>query len=91
LILAVGRDLAIEISRAVIKILDCGVEYCNVRPPNVLCNPENTNVVLVDFERSRILKQEQVLQETSPNRKRKHFHLNLVSPGMCFDQSDPHV
>jgi serine/threonine protein kinase len=72
----IGRDLAAETSRAVIKILDCGVEHRDVRPPNVLWNPEIRNVVLVDFERLHILKQEQVLQEASPNRKRKHLHLN---------------
>jgi hypothetical protein len=36
LILAIGRDLAVETSRAVIKILDYGIEYRNIRPPNVL-------------------------------------------------------
>jgi hypothetical protein len=42
----------------------------------MLWNPEIRNVVLVDFERSEILKQVSVLQETSPNRKRKHLHLD---------------
>jgi hypothetical protein len=85
LILAIGRDLAAETSAAVTKILDCGVEHRDVRPPNVLWNPENTNVVLVDFERSQILKQEQVFQETSPNRKRKHLHLDPeASCGLSF-------
>ena len=36
LILAIGRDLAVEISGAVIKILDCGVELYNIWPPNIL-------------------------------------------------------
>jgi serine/threonine protein kinase len=75
-VLGMGRDLAAETSGAVTKILDRGVEHRDVRPPNVLWNPEIRNVVLVDFERSQILKQVQVLQETSPNRKRKHFHLD---------------
>ena len=56
LILTIGRNLVTETSGAVIKILDCGVEYCNTRPPNVLWNPEIRNVVLVDFECSEILK-----------------------------------
>jgi hypothetical protein len=43
-------------------------------PPNVLWNPEIRNVVLVDFERSEISKQVQVLQEISSNRKRKHLY-----------------
>jgi len=75
LMLAMGRDLAVETSAAVTKILDYGVEHRDVRPPNVLWNPEIRKVVLVDFERSEILKQVSVLQETSPNRKRKHLPL----------------
>jgi hypothetical protein len=74
--LAMGRDLAVETSGAVTKMLDCGVKHGDVRPPNVLWNPEIGNVVLVDFERSDILKRVSVLQEKSPNRKRKHLHLN---------------
>ena len=76
LMLGMGRDLAAETSGAVTKLLSCGVEHRDVRPPNVLWNPETSNVVLVDFERSEILKQVSVLQETSPNRKRKNFHLS---------------
>jgi hypothetical protein len=34
--LAMGRDLAVETSGAVTKILDCGVEHHDVWPPNVL-------------------------------------------------------
>jgi serine/threonine protein kinase len=84
-VLGMGRDLAAETSGAVTKILDRGVEHRDVRPPNVLWNPEIRNVVLVDFERSQILKQVQVLQETSPNRKRKHFHFDSeASCGLSF-------
>jgi hypothetical protein len=67
---AMGLDLAVETSGAVTQMLDYGVEYRDVRPPNVLWNSEIRNVVLVDFERSEILKQVPVLQETSPERKR---------------------
>jgi hypothetical protein len=85
LMLAMGRDLAVETSRAVTKLLVCGVEHRDLRPPNVLWNPEIKNVVLVDFERSQILKQVQVLQETSPNWKRKHLHLDPeASCGLPF-------
>ena len=73
---AIGRDLATETSWAVTKMLDCGVEHRDVRPPNVLWNPEIGNVVLVHFERSEILKLVPVLQETSPNRKRKYPHFD---------------
>jgi Ser/Thr protein kinase RdoA (MazF antagonist) len=59
----------VEASRAVTKMLDYGVEHCDVQPLNVLWNPEIRNVVLVDFERSEILKLVLVLQETSPNWK----------------------
>jgi len=47
-----------------------------VWPPNVLWNSEIRNVVLIDFEHSEILKQVPVLQDTSPNRKRKYLHLD---------------
>jgi hypothetical protein len=76
LMLAMGRDLTAETNGAVTKMLSCGVEHRDIRPPNVLWNLEIRNVVLVDFERSEILKQVSVLQETSPNRKRKHLHLD---------------
>ena len=66
--------MAAETSGAVIKLLDCGVEHRDVRPPNVLWNSEGRKVMLVDFERSEILKQMPILQEMSPNRKRKHLH-----------------
>jgi serine/threonine protein kinase len=42
-------------SRAVTKLLNCGVKHRDVRPPNVLWNPEARNVVMVDFECSEIL------------------------------------
>jgi len=61
LVLGMGRDLATETSGVVIKIFDYRVEHRDVRLPNVLWNPEIRNVVLVDFERSQILKQVQVL------------------------------
>ena len=92
---AMGRDLAAETSGAVSKLLG-GVKHRDVRPPNVLWDPEIRNVVLVDFERSEILKQVPVLQETSPNRKRKHIHFDpdascrslsdevFINPSKCF-------
>ncbi|KAG9228547.1 hypothetical protein BJ875DRAFT_526349 [Amylocarpus encephaloides] len=72
LTLAMGRDLAVETRGAVAKMRCCRVEHRDLRPPNVLWNPEIRNVMLVDFERSEILKQVPALQETSPNRKRKY-------------------
>lgn len=69
-----GRDLTAETSGAVTKMLDCGVEYGDVRPPNVLWNREIGNVILVDFERSEIIKPTTVLQDTSPNHKQKDLH-----------------
>jgi hypothetical protein len=73
LMLAMGRDLAVEMSRAVEKMLGCGVEHRDVRQPNVLWNTEGGKVMLVDFERSEILTQMPILQEISPNKKRKHL------------------
>ena len=97
LMLAMGRDLAAETNRAVTELLNCGVEHCDVRPPNVLWNPETKSVVLVDFERSKILKQVSILQETSPNRERKYLYFAskgsrqshsdglFFTPGKCFN------
>jgi hypothetical protein len=72
--LAIGRDLAAETTGVVTKMLDRGVEHRDVRPPNVLWNTKRRKVILVDFERSEILKQMPILQEISPNRKRKHLY-----------------
>ncbi|CAG8982361.1 hypothetical protein HYALB_00013990, partial [Hymenoscyphus albidus] len=82
--LAMGRDLATETNRAVTKMLDCGVEHRDVRPPNILWNSEGRKVILVDFERSEILKQMPILQEISPNRKRKHLY--LADTASCSSQ-----
>ncbi|TAQ86187.1 hypothetical protein B7494_g5489 [Chlorociboria aeruginascens] len=65
-------DIMVETNRAVTKLRQCGVEHGDVRLPNVLWNPEIRNVILIDFERSEILKQRSILQETSPNQKRKY-------------------
>ncbi|TVY90595.1 hypothetical protein LAWI1_G003827 [Lachnellula willkommii] len=73
LMLVIGRDLAAETSAVITKMLDCGVEHRDIRPPNVLWNPEGRKVMVVDFERSEILKRMPMLQEISPNRKRKHL------------------
>ena len=72
---SLGRDIIEETTRAVTKLRYHGVDHCDVRPPNVLWNPEVGKVMLVDFERSEILKQVPVLQQISPpNGKRKHLH-----------------
>jgi hypothetical protein len=54
--LAMGRDLAMETSRVVTKMLGCGVEHRNVQPLNVLWNTKGRKVMLVDFKRLEILK-----------------------------------
>jgi hypothetical protein len=59
--LAIRQDLAAETSRAVMKMLDYRVKHRDVRPPNVLWNPKIRHVVLVNFERSEILKRVSVL------------------------------
>ena len=48
-------------SLAVAKLRACGVEHGDLRSPNVLWSSEIGNVVLIDFERSKILKQTPVL------------------------------
>ena len=88
-------DIEVETNRVVTKLREYGVEHSDVRPPNVLWNQQIRNMVLVDFERSKILKQVPVLQETSPNRKRKHLYFDprhpvevlrtFINPSKCFD------
>jgi predicted Ser/Thr protein kinase len=73
---SMGLDLDVEKARAAGELRDRGVEHRDMRPPNVLWNHENKRVMLVDFERSEILKQVPVLQEISPNRKRRNLHPN---------------
>lgn len=76
-----GRDLVVETNLAVTKLLGCGVEHGDVRPPNVLWNPESKKVMLVDFERS-------ILQEITPNRKRKNLH---VTEGALCSGAKPQI
>ena len=73
LMLSIRRDINEEATSAVTKLQCYGVEHCEWRPPNVLWNPEGGNIMLVDLERSEILKRVPALQETSPN-KRKRLH-----------------
>lgn len=73
LVSSIGRDTDEETTRAVTKLRYHGVDHCDVRSPHVLWNPEVGKVMLVDLERSKILKQMPVLQQISPDRKRKHF------------------
>ena len=53
--------MAVEISRAVTKILGCGVEHRDMRPPNMLWNTKGRKMILVDFEHLEILKQMPIL------------------------------
>jgi len=69
--LRMGADLDLETTRAAAILRDRGVEHRDVRPPNFLWNGENKRVMLVDFERSAILKCASILHQVSPNRKRK--------------------
>jgi tRNA A-37 threonylcarbamoyl transferase component Bud32 len=68
---SIGRDINEETTSAVTKLRYHGVEHCDVRPPNVLWNSEGGNIMLVDLERSEILKRVPALQETSPNKRRR--------------------
>ena len=76
LMACIGWNIEVETTRAVTKLLHYGVEHCDVRPPNVLWHPESRKVMLVDFERSEILKRLPILREISPNLKRKRLHSN---------------
>ena len=69
--MCVGPSLEPSTKQSEKKLLHYGVEHHDVRPPNVLRNPEGGKVMLVDFERSEILKRVPDLQETSPNKRRR--------------------
>jgi hypothetical protein len=58
----------------IVYMLHYRVEYYDVRPPNVLQSSEGGKVMLVDFERSEILKLAPALQEISPNLKRRRLY-----------------
>lgn len=66
-----GCGLDKETALAVAKLRCHGVEH-----HDVVWNSEGGNIMLVDFERSEILKRVPPLQEISPNLKRKRRHLN---------------
>ena len=59
---SIGQVINEETTHAVTKLRCHGVEHCDVRPPDVLWNSEGGNVMLVDLERSEILKQVPALQ-----------------------------
>jgi hypothetical protein len=65
-----------EINHAVTKLRHYRVEHSDVRPPNVPWNSEGENIMLVDFQRSKILKRVPPLQDISLNLKRMRDHLN---------------
>ena len=87
-----GPDWAVETYHAVTKLRCHGVEHRDVRWPNVLWNPERRKVMLIDFERSEILKRGPGLQEISPNLKRKRLQSEegtlCVGPSHTF-RNDP--
>jgi len=71
--LSIRQDINKETTSAVTKLRCYSVKHCDVQPPNVLWNSKGRNIMLVDLERSEILKQVLALQGISPN-KRKRLH-----------------
>lgn len=69
----IGRDLNLETTCSVTKLRCHGVEHHDIRPPNVLWNSNSGNIMLVDLERSEIVKQAPALLETSLNVERKRL------------------
>ncbi|KJF60363.1 uncharacterized protein CIMG_10489 [Coccidioides immitis RS] len=66
-------DLDGEIDRSLEEICREGVDHSDVREPNILWNRERRRVMLIDFERSRLLapNRRPPLQGLSPNKKRQ--------------------
>jgi hypothetical protein len=71
-----GCDIDMETALAVAKVRYHGVEHNDVRPPNVLWNPEGRNIMLIDFERSEILKRVSSFRGISHNLKRRRLCSN---------------
>ena len=63
------QGLQREIRRTVAEVRRAGVDQSDERPPNMLWNKERKRVMLIDFERAKYMGG--VLQEISPNKKRK--------------------
>jgi hypothetical protein len=55
--LSIKQDINVETTCAVTKLQCHGVKHNDVQPPNVLWNSEGGSIMLVDLERSEILKQ----------------------------------
>jgi hypothetical protein len=78
-----GWEVDAETTRK--KLLRYGVEHHDVRPPNVLRSSEGGKVILVDFERSEILKRVPALQEISPNKRRRlHYKEGASCAGASY-------
>jgi len=63
------QGLQREIRQTVAEVRRAGVDQSDERPPNMLWNKEGKRVMLIDFERAKYIRG--VLQEISPNKKRK--------------------
>lgn len=81
LLAGIGRDLDLETTCSVTKLRCHGVEHHDIRPPNVLWNSNSGNIMLVDFERSEIVKQAPALLETSLNVERKRLPSHSLFDG----------
>lgn len=59
--------------RAVTELRHHGIEHMDARDPNFLWNAENKRVMLIDFERSRVLEnvRKRALEEIGENENRK--------------------
>lgn len=79
--LSSSSDLKDAMALANLELRNHGVEHNVMRPPNIMWNAETRRVMVVDFERSEILKREHILQETSPNREQKHLTSTELKPG----------
>lgn len=75
---SLGRDVQVEINQAVTTLRSFGVEHGDAMSRNVLWDIGRRKLMLVDFERSEIFNRVSILQEISPNRKRKHLHSSHV-------------
>ena len=63
-----------------------GVEHCDIRPPNVLRDPNTQKVMLIDFERSTIAPQRKPLKEISNQTQKRRLPIEKTP---FSDSSNP--
>ena len=88
-------ELRRGVQQTVAEVQRAGIDQMDVRSPNLLWNREAQRVMLIDFERAALIKfgpkddgmhKERVMQETSPNKRRKRAESPERKMGRVFSR-----